>query len=169
VQAGKWPFDGFGVRQGLAMTRTTLAALTLVLVLTACATVRESRLNPFNWFGRAERVQTAPLPDETGDPRALVAQVLTLEVEPYPGGAIVRATGLPPDQGWWEAELVPREIDEDGVLVYDFRVQPPLRPTGVVNQQSREIGVAASLSNIRLERITRITVQGAANALTTAR
>lgn len=151
------------------MTRTTLAALALILALGACATVRESRLNPFNWFGRAERVQTVAAPDPSGDPRALVAQVLTLDVEPFPGGAIVRATGLPPAQGFWEAELVPREIDENGLLIYDFRVSPPPRPTGVVNQQSREIGVAANLSNIRLERITRITVQGEANALSTAR
>ena len=47
-----------------------------------------------------------------------VLAVLTMTVEPIPGGAIVRASGLTPTQGWWNAELVPRDLDENGVLVY---------------------------------------------------
>lgn len=144
------------------------AALICALTLTACGGFRDSRLNPLNWFGRsqpAEQVQTAT----PTDPRALVDQVLTMAVESYPGGAIVRATGLPPTQGYWEAELVARPLDENGVLVLDFRVFPPISRAGVVNQQSREVTVAYNLSDIKLQGITEIVVQGAGNARSSRR
>ena len=90
-------------------------------------------------------------------------------LESYPGGAIVRATGLPPSQGWWEAELVPQPVDENGTLVLEFHVFPPITATGVVNQQSREITVAYNLSNIKLDGISNIVVQGANNARSSRR
>ncbi|OZA08094.1 MAG: hypothetical protein B7Y02_12980, partial [Rhodobacterales bacterium 17-64-5] len=88
----------------MSVARAVLT-VTLCLALVGCGAVRESRLNPFNWFKRSEArdlVQT----EAPGDPRPLVAEVLTMVVEPIPGGAIVRATGLPPTQGWWQAELI---------------------------------------------------------------
>lgn len=145
------------------------AALIALTVLSACGGFRDSRLNPLNWFGRsapAEQVQVTAAPT---DPRALVAQVLTMVVEPYPGGAIVRATGLPPTQGYWDAELVARPLDENGVLVLDFRVFPPINGAGVVNQQSREVTVAYNLSDIKLQGIAEIVVQGADNARSSRR
>jgi hypothetical protein len=54
--------------------------------------------------------------------------VLSMTVEPIPGGAVVRARGVTPTQGWWDAELVPQELDDKGILVYEFRLLPP--PTG---------------------------------------
>ena len=90
--------------------------------------MRESRLNPFNWFGRGEpreTVQTAT----PQDPRLLVEQVLSLSVDPYSSGAIVRAKGVTPTQGWWDAELVARPVDENGTLVLDFRIFPPVENT----------------------------------------
>ncbi len=146
------------------------AALVALTVLSACGGLRDSRLNPFNWFGRsepAEQVQTQAA--KPADPRALVDQVLTMAVESYPGGAIVRATGLPPTQGYWEAELVARPLDENGVLVLDFHVFPPKAAAGVVNQQSREITVAYNLSDIKLQGISEIVVQGAGNARSSRR
>jgi hypothetical protein len=146
-----------------------IAALLAATVLTACGGFRDSRLNPMNWFGRsqpAEQVQAAAAPT---DPRALADQVLTMTVEPYPGGAIVRATGLPPTQGYWEAELVARPLDENGVLVLDFRVFPPTGAAGIVNQQSREITVAYNLSDIKLQGISEIVVQGGGNARSSRR
>ena len=145
------------------------AALIALTLLSACGGLRDSRLNPFNWFGRSQpaaQVQVAAAPT---DPRALVDQVLSLQVEAYPGGAIVRAKGLPPTQGYWEAELVARPLDENGVLVLDFRVFPPTTAAGVVNQQSREITVAYNLSDIKLQGITEIVVQGAGNARSSRR
>lgn len=151
------------------MTRRLPLLILCLFTLTACATVSQSRLNPFNWFKRSveERVQVANA--KTADPRPLVQQVLDLKVEPYPGGAIVRATGLPPSQGWYKADLVALPVDEDGVLVLEFRVTPPPAPTGVVNQQSREIVVAYAISDIRLEKISKIVVQGETNARSSGR
>ena len=36
-----------------------LATFALPLALTGCGRIRESRLNPLNWFGRARRNRTA--------------------------------------------------------------------------------------------------------------
>jgi hypothetical protein len=147
------------------MRKPLLAMLVVVLTISACGRIRESRLNPFNWFGRSEpvAVQTAD-PAVAQDGRRLVAEVTELVLDRTAGGAIVRAVGLPPTQGFWEAELVARPIDENGVLVYDFRVFPPPRGGDVSTRQSREIVVAAFLSNIRLDGITQISVQGEGNA-----
>ena len=59
---------------------------------------------------------TARLVGTDGATASLVAEVVTLEVAPIPEGAIVRANGLPPTQGWWEAELVAQPVDENGVI-----------------------------------------------------
>ena len=151
------------------MTRSLTAALAAVLVLTACGAVRESRLNPFNWFGRSERVETyAPAPKEV-DPRLLVADVVSLSIEPYSGGAIIRATGVMETQGWWDAELVEAESDDPGHLILDFRILPPVTETPVSTVRSREVTVALTLSPRRLEDISRVTVQGERSARTTRR
>ena len=151
------------------MRLTVSAALIAVTLLSACGGFRDSRLNPINWFSRSAPVQQVQVTAAPTDPRALVAQVLTLAVESYPGGAIVRATGLPPTQGYWDAELVARPLDENGVLVLDFRVFPPIAGAGVVNQQSREVTVAYNLSDIKLQGISEIVVQGASDARSSRR
>ena len=151
------------------MKRTILVALCAVLVVAGCARVRESRINPFNWFGGAQRETRFELPSETQDDRLLAPEVLDLSVEPYSAGALVKAVARTPDQGWWEAELVARPIDENGVLVYDLRMFPPITQTPVGTPASREITVAASISAVTLERVTRIVVQGETNALSSGR
>lgn len=142
----------------------SLLLVTLCVALSGCGGMRQSKLNPFNWFGKSEPRETIVLPDEKTDPRPLVETVLTLTVEPIPGGAIVRARGLTPTQGWWDAELVPLPLSEDGVLVYEFRLVPPLNPTDVNTQRSREIDVAIYMSDYKLEAVREIVVQGATNA-----
>lgn len=138
--------------------------LGLGLALAGCGRVRDSKLNPFNWFKRSkERTAVAPQA-APADPRPLVETVLDLKVEPIPGGAIVRARGLPPTQGWWDAELVPLEVEEIGLLVYEFRLAPPDRPTDVNLPQSREVDVAIYVSDYKLEFVSEIVVQGSGNA-----
>ena len=132
--------------------------------LAGCGGFRNSRLNPRNWFGRSEPRETIVLPAARQDPRPLVDEVLSLSVEPMPGGAIVRARGQTPTQGWWKAELVPLPIDENGVLVYEFRLFPPAARTDVNTPQSRQVDVAIYISDVRLERVREIVVQGASNA-----
>lgn len=146
-----------------------LSALVFAMVLTSCAGFRESRLNPRNWFGRAQQAETMTLYVAPQDKRPLVAQVLTLKVEPFPGGAIIRATGLPPSQGWWNAELVPVVQDDPATLVFAFRTFPPVVPAPAGTQPSREITVATSVSDIKLSGIRTITVQGETNALSSHR
>ena len=151
------------------MRRTVLAALSAALLLAGCGAMRESRLNPFNWFGRSAAREAMVTTATPSDPRALVAQVLDMKVEAYPGGAIVRATGLTPTQGWWDAELVARDVDDKGVLVFDFRIFPPVTDTAVNTQQSREVTAAASLSDIKLDGVREIVVQGESNARSSRR
>ena len=140
------------------------ALLSLMLVLAACGGLRDSGLNPFNWFGRSEEVQKVALPQRPADQRALVQTVLSMQVEETAGGAIVRATGLPPTQGWWNADLVAREVDENGRLVLEFRIFPPVDDVSQGTPQSREVVAATFLSSIRLDQIREIVVQGETNA-----
>ncbi len=151
--------------------RTPIAALLLgTLVLTGCAT----KLNPFNWFKRGSTQETlTELPDPTViiDPRGLVQQVVSMSVEKTPGGAIIRATGLPPTQGYWDAELI-AENDEKpvkGVLTYQFRIEEPIDFQPVSTPQSREVVVARFVSNIKLQGVSQIRVVGAKNARSTRR
>lgn len=148
------------------MRTPLLVSLLALTLLGACG----SRLNPFNWFGpREARERTVAedggLPESVQDQRLLVERVTRVVLEPMPGGAILRATGLPPTQGYWDAELVARPIDENGVLVFDFRVFPPLTDEPASTQVSREVVVATFVSDIRLGQITGIVVQGETNSV----
>ena len=151
------------------MKRTLLVALCAVVLVTGCARVAGSRLNPFNWFGGAQQEKRFALPAEAVDDRALAPQVIDLKVERYSGGAIVKAVAQTPDQGWWDAELVARPLDADGVLVYDLRMFPPVTETPVGPNPSRQITVAAAISGVMLERVSKIVVQGETNALSSRR
>jgi hypothetical protein len=75
------------------------------------------------------------------------------------GGAIVRATALPPTQGYWEADLV-RAEDEDGRIVFDFLIVPPVTPQRVSTHPSREITAGAFVSNRDLAGAREIVVRG---------
>lgn len=146
----------------------------LPLALSGCARLRASRLNPANWFEGANQGDTTgtTTPAEISDGRLLVETVTDLTIEEAPGGAIVRATGLPRTQGWWKAELksgTRGRPDADGVLTYRFLVFPPLTDTPVSTPRSREITVAVFLSDIRLASIRKIVVQGEKNSLASAR
>ena len=155
------------------MRKPLLAALTAALFVSACGGTSSSRLNPFHWFRRAPQA-TDTLAPKGGyaaalqDNRVLVDQVTTLKIERMPGGAIVRASGLPQTQGWWDGELVAEndgEPDDKGVMTYRFVVAAPREPTAVSTPVSREITVAAYLSDLKLARLRRITVVGARNSL----
>ncbi len=151
------------------MRKPLIAALAAALVLGACASARESRLNPANWFGRSQP-QAPTLAPEGGygprviDNRALVEQVTVLAVERMPGGAIVRATGLPPTQGWWDAELVAEtERVAPGTLAFRFVVAAPRSPQPASTPQSREVTAGLYLSDIALRDVRQIIVRGRIN------
>jgi hypothetical protein len=145
------------------------AVFVSLVALSACAGVRDSKVNPFNWFKKSRPEPVMAMPVAPVDDRMLVENVLSLAVEPFPGGAIIRATGLPPTQGYWDAELVAQPVDDNGKLVLEFRIFPPVTPAGVVNQQSREVVAGLRLSNIKLDGVRQIVVQGASNARSSSR
>lgn len=150
------------------MQKPILAALALVMVLGGCGTMRESRLNPMNWFGRESDETLVPRggwATET-DRRALVPVVTELEVLRTPEGAIVRAAGVTATQGWWDVELRPTNDHRpvDGVMTYEFVVAAPRGQTNVSTEASRTVNAAITLSNIRLQGVRRIEVRGAQNA-----
>ncbi|UWQ97152.1 hypothetical protein K3728_08035 [Rhodobacteraceae bacterium M385] len=132
-----------------------IVVVSAILSLTAC----DSRINPLNWFGgdREERVTLDP--DAVGanaiiDGRSLVAEVTQLSVEQTTSGAIVRAQGIMPSQGHYDAELVLVEVT-DTVIAYEFRTAPPLGQSIAGLQQ---IDVAAELTVGELAGIRTITV-----------
>lgn len=141
------------------MLRAVLV-VSVILSLAAC----ESRINPFNWFGgdREQRVRVDP--DDPGraeilDSRFLVAEIIQLSVEQTTSGAIVRATGVAPSQGYFDAELVLVESTETTV-VYDFRVASPI---GNATAGLQEISVGAELTVGELAGIRTITVIAQSN------
>ena len=143
-----------------------LITLLVVLGLAGCA----SRFNPVNWFGgdREQRVEAVETVAEV-DGRSLVAEIVSLDVVPNPGGAVISAMGLPPQQGYWEADLV--EVSRDnGELLFEFRVYQPADPnTRVSTQRSREILAGTALSRFDLAGIRSITVIGQQNRRTVRR
>ena len=144
----------------------------ILMGVSACG---DSGLNPFGWFGGQSEAGVETLSEaETvvrTDSRPLVPTVTSVRVERTPGGAIVRATGLPPVQGWHAAALVARNDGRptDGVLTFDFRAAPPDAATRRSTVQSRELVVAFPLSNIALQNTRSIRVVGASNIVTTRR
>ncbi|MBC7480002.1 MAG: hypothetical protein H7317_18250 [Pseudorhodobacter sp.] len=146
-----------------------IAVLVLALGVGSCGRIAQSRFNPLNWFGQARPTVVTTLYVPPEEKRPLVAQVMDLKVEAYPGGAIVRATGLPPTLGYWQAELVAQPVDAEGRLVFEFRIFAPLDPQAPGTPYARQINVAASVSAIRLAGVRSVVVQGASNALTVGR
>ncbi|WP_237072765.1 hypothetical protein [Pseudaestuariivita rosea] len=153
------------------MRASVFAILSLSLVLAGCATVRESRINPMNWFGNTqdETMDQTAQAEVPQDPRPLVNQIVSLQVDRAPGGAVIRAVGLPPTQGYFAGELIPRQTIQDGVLTYDFRVVPPIERAAVGTQASREVVVGRFVTDQRLAGVRVIRVVGQQNAQTARR
>lgn len=169
-------------------TLTLLAVLTLTL--SACGVIRDSRVNPFNWFGQSRSVATEtaaptnPLIPRTGglfnrrgaDEAIYVGrpfeQVTDLTVERIPGGAIIRATGLAARQGIYAVQLTPQNEDEeavDGVLTYRLEGIRPDRNTAVGTKPTREVTAGRKLTDQQLRGVRVIRVEGALNAQETRR
>ncbi len=149
------------------MHKPLLAALAVTLVLGACGTVRDSRLNPMNWFGRESTETLAPSGGWASevDRRALVPTVTALEIIQTTGGAVVYASGVTQTQGWWDVELRPvnRGRPVDGALVYEFVVAAPRTQTAVSTEGSRTVTAGVKVPQARLAGVQRVVVRGAGN------
>ncbi len=142
------------------MTGKKILALFAAVAVAACSS--DSR-NPQN----GSQVATEAQGFWTPSVRSLVPQILTLDLEPTAGGAIIRATGLSLRQGYHDSELLPlgEEIPDDGVLNYEFRVTSPPKRTPTGTRTSREILAARFVSNEKLVGVTKVRVISAVNVL----
>jgi hypothetical protein len=159
--------SGKGKRRA-GMKRAGVLVVVLGLGLAGCG-FGQSKFNPLNWWAKARTGEPVALYTAPVDPRGLVAAITLLKVEPYPGGAIVRATGVPPTQGYWDAALVALPNDGSGKLVFEFRIYPPVTTARAGTQPSREVVVATNLTDYKLQDITSIEVRSASNAMTAHR
>lgn len=165
--------------------RTPILALLLAgMTLTACGSIRDSGLNPFNWFGRS-RAETLPATGPvnpliptggglfsrrgpaayTGTP---VAVIKDLVIERAAGGAIIRVKAVADRQGPFEVRLIKDDDAKDGTLSYTLKaLQTPTRLVGP--ETAREIVAAKFVTDGDLAGIRTIRVKGAKNARSTSR
>lgn len=151
------------------MRIATSALTAAALVLAGCGEGGAlSGLNPFG--GSREVSLEGPAAPPGGaltrpDDRGLVQQVTGLVVRPLPGGVVVEARGLPPVQGYWDADLVRvGRGARDGVLTFDLRIQPPPAPRRAGPPASREVVTAAYVSDAALRGVRTIRVRGLSSA-----
>lgn len=163
------------------MFKPVAVVLLSALVLTSCGTVRESRLNPFNWFGRSTSTPVATVESDVNPliPRRRasvfrnnesdaaytgwdIGEVSEMLVERRPGGAVIRATGVSDRQGPFEVRLVKIEEESDAqTLTYALRGIQPRGPRGT--DWSRTLTAATWLTDNELAGIRTIRVRGARN------
>lgn len=155
------------------MKSSALVTLAVVVSLAGCGAIRDSKVNPFNWFGksRAETTEVALNPNERKDGRILVDQVTALRINRTPSGAVIEAVGLPPTQGFWFADLVALNDGYvvDGVLTYEFRIARPITRKSQGTPQTREVTVATAISKSKLASARQIRVVGARSSRSSSR
>ena len=167
--------------------RTSVSALLIsTLVLTGCGSVRDSSLNPFNWFGGSSSEAPAPqvendnplIPENTGlfarsRERAAIYTgepidtISNLVIERVPGGAIIRATGIASVQGVYDVRLTPAlddEQSEDGVLSYRLEGIRPDEISQTGRPATREVTAARKVTDQTLSGVRSIRVEGVTNA-----
>ena len=155
--------------------------------LGACGVVRNSVLNPSNWFDRStsesiEAVDEKPvnllIPQESGlfakkraDDANYVGkpldEIVDLTIERIAGGAIIRATGRAYRQGIYSVRLTPVVEDEtpvNGVLTYRLEGVKPNANTAVGASATREVTAARKLTDQDLRGVRTIRVEGVRNA-----
>ncbi|WP_415403046.1 hypothetical protein [Tateyamaria sp. SN3-11] len=178
----------------MRLTTTTLIVATLTL--SACGAIRDSRVNPFNWFGNSRsapieadsQAEVNPLIPERrraglfsslraqeqvyiGTP---IDQVSDLVIERVPGGAIVRATGITAVDNVYDVRLTTVDddevqADENGVLTLRLRGVKPERRSRTTSQRVRTVTAGMRLSDKELSRIRAIRVEGRRNVQTSSR
>jgi len=162
------------------MLRATLLGTAVLLTLSGCAQISDSRFNPLNWFGSSTEVAAV---DQNGvqrpliparqrqivfDNRALVQSITSMNVDRSPTGAIVRAVGVAQTQGYFNAELINRGV-QNGVLILEFRAQAPMGLEVPGTSRSRQISAAYVVEGGDLASIQSVRVQSATNARTSRR
>ncbi|WP_114286216.1 hypothetical protein [Candidatus Halocynthiibacter alkanivorans] len=171
------------------MTQKLIVAVLSFGVLAGCAGGSGgslASLNPFNWFGASETVAVADAAAVPGqvvlqslapkkgyvdftDTRPMISTVTALSSERSPDGAIIRASGVVPALGYFDAQLVKIPAEKPGQLLYQFRARPPAGSAVIGAARQRGITVAVFLTLQQLEGINEIKVLAAENARVTRR
>jgi hypothetical protein len=155
------------------MSRPFIFGLCFALAIAGCARVTSSNLNPFNWFGSSTVVATTPEARDPQQPlvppgalapppdtRELVPDITGLVIEPTADGAIIRASGVVPTQGYYNAQLVLQSF-ENGVLTYEMRAEEPAGGgVSVGSVASRTLNVATSVAGTTLDAVRTVRVVG---------
>ncbi|WP_417208717.1 hypothetical protein [Antarctobacter sp.] len=169
------------------MFKSVSVLLFAALVLTSCGAVRDSRVNPLNWFGRSQSAPVAVASDAVVNPLiprrkesifrrekdtsyrgSDLGEITELVVERRPGGAIIRATAVADQLEAFDLKLV--KIDEEsqsGTLTYAFRGLQPRRSQGPIASRTHTAGVWVTDNQLRDVRVIR--VKGARNVRTVKR
>ena len=172
--------------------RTFLTILVISsMVLSGCSRLRDSRLNPGNWFGKSapRAVATAPggqsaeanplIPVRTSirrrDKREIylgtpVDRITNVSVERTTAGAIVRVTAVSLQQGAYDVRLTSDTDGDpvDGVLTFRMMaLQPTNEPQGLPRQRTVHAARFVSHNDLATTRIIRVV--GARNEHTTRR
>ena len=157
--------------------RTFVAVLVISsMVLSGCSRLRDSRLNPGNWFGGGSSRPVASAASETNplipretrirrrDRREVytgtpVDQVTDVRIETTTAGAIVRVTGVSLQQGAYDVRLV-ADNDGDpvnGVLTMRLMaVQPRDTPQGSPRLRTLHAGRFVSNNDLAISNTIRV-------------
>lgn len=163
--------------------RKVLAALLVTsFVVSGCASVRESRINPFNWFGNS---RAAPLPDQSGaavnpliptGTGGLLArqgpapyrgqpvdQITDLRVERIAGGALIHARGIAPRADAHNIRLTADPDAPAGTLAYRLEAEYAASGPDIL-PRARQVIAAQFLTDQQLDGIRVIRVSSQTNA-----
>ena len=174
------------------MRKSVILMTAAALTLTSCGTIRDSRVNPFNWFGSSKSAPVSATEDEkeTVNPllpdkgrRGIFARpdaedlsvpataISELRVERTPSGAIIFATAVTERQGAFDANLrlEPADPEDPSVMTFSFMVDYPERQTRVGPANTRTVRAARSVSSQDLAPVRTIRVLGATNLRETRR
>lgn len=138
--------------------------LALSLSLSACS------LGLFGGSGD-EQVEVNPL-SPLPDGAVFVASLESVVPEPALRGIILKSTALAASPGYHNARLRPLNAgapDENGIVTYEFRVQPPGRPQPQGTQAARRIIAATFVSDRDLQTIAGFRVLSETNVVNLAR
>ncbi|WP_323764693.1 hypothetical protein [Marinovum sp.] len=168
------------------MRKLVLASLVVATSLAGCASVRDSRANPFNWFGQSQSVAVAPAESDVNTliperraffgkrdappyPGGLVEQVTEMHVRQLAGGALVEVTGVLTSIEGYDVRLLPLEDADPATLSYEFRAIQPRYGAGVGPARARTVTAAIRLTDQELAGVRTIRVVAQGNIRTAAR
>lgn len=171
----------------------TTSVLISALALGACGTIRDSAVNPANWFGNGSSAPAPTTKTESTNPLLPaentglfskkrgqdaiyqgkpIDQITKLFIERVPGGAVIRATGITAKQGVHSVRLTPATEDEtpvDGVLTYRLEGIDSTFAQNVGSAHTRTVVAARALTTQQLASVGTIRVEAARNAQSSRR